>query len=65
MASFSIILFVQSREYRLEYKYFFLKHHPFTGGIMKQILLPKQILSKLIVITQEIFKRDLLMGDPI
>jgi len=65
MAFYRVILIEQSREYRLEYKRFFLDHHPFTGGIMKQILLPTQILSKLIVITQEIFERDLLMGDPI
>jgi len=32
----------------------------FAAGVLKQILLTKQILSKLIVITQEIFERDFL-----
>jgi len=56
MASYSIILFEHSREYLIEYKQFFLAHHLFAVSVLKQILLTIQILSKLIIITQEILE---------
>ena len=37
-------------------------HHLFTVSILQKVLPPKQILSKLIAIIQEIFERDLLVS---
>lgn len=59
-AAYCVIRLLRIREYHIENKLFCCNHNLFTLSVLQKILLPKQMLSNLIAIIQEIVDRDLL-----
>ena len=59
--AYCVIRLARIIEYHIENKLFCRNHHLLAVGLLQKILPPKQILSELIAIIQEIFERDLLV----